>query len=140
MIKMSHTQFARTDWVKNNVNPEFSQAIELDYCFEEVQRLRYVVISMVPSSLVPRLLPCGLGTRLDDIKLNGQHSVCYSTPTVAIIIKHLHLALFHTTVGNMQECLAKITPCVANSSCSRRSLHCAIYSMKPCKEKCQRVL
>ena len=82
---MSHTQFARTDWVKNNVNPEFSQAIELDYCFEEVQRLRYVVISMVPSSLVPRLLQCGLG---DDIKLNGQCNVCYSTLTLAIIIQH----------------------------------------------------
>jgi len=67
------------------------------------------VISMVPSGLVPRLLPCGLGTRLDDIKLNGQCSVCYSTLTVAVIIKHSHLALFHTTVGNMQECLAKIT-------------------------------
>jgi len=100
------------------------------------------VISMVPSGLVPRLLPCGLGTRLDDIKLNGQGNVCYSTLTVAVIIKHLPLALFHTTVGNMQECLAKIIPCVANSSCSRCSLHCAIYSMKnaicgmkPCKVK-----
>ena len=39
----THTQFARTDWIKNNINPEFSKAIEMNYRFEEVQKLRYAV-------------------------------------------------------------------------------------------------
>ncbi|KAK3739510.1 hypothetical protein QZH41_005061 [Actinostola sp. cb2023] len=36
-------EFARTERVKNNLNPDFSQAITVDYYFEMVQKLKLVV-------------------------------------------------------------------------------------------------
>ena len=41
----THTcsQYARTEWIKNTLNPNFSKAIEIEYRFEEVQRLKFSV-------------------------------------------------------------------------------------------------
>ena len=38
-----HTQYARTEWLKNTLNPNFSKAIEIEYRFEEVQKLVFSV-------------------------------------------------------------------------------------------------
>ncbi len=42
----THTQFARTEWIKNTLDPKFSKAIELDYRFEEVQKLKFSVFDI----------------------------------------------------------------------------------------------
>lgn len=36
-------QLARTEWIQNSLNPEFSKVIEIDYRFEEVQKLKFMV-------------------------------------------------------------------------------------------------
>ena len=37
----SFFQIARTERIKNTLNPTFSQKIQLDYYFEEVQKLKF---------------------------------------------------------------------------------------------------
>ena len=37
---------ARTESIQNNLNPDFSKAIELDYYFEMVQKLRFAVYDL----------------------------------------------------------------------------------------------
>ena len=39
-------QFARTEMIKNTLNPEFTKAIAMDYKFEEQQRLRFCVYDL----------------------------------------------------------------------------------------------
>ncbi len=46
MLHQSCPQLARTEWIKNNMNPEFSKAIEIDYRFDEVQKLRFSVFDL----------------------------------------------------------------------------------------------
>lgn len=36
-------QLARTEWIQNSLNPQFSKVIEVDYRFEEVQKLKFMV-------------------------------------------------------------------------------------------------
>ena len=36
-------QFGRTEQQKNDLNPKFTTAIEMKYCFEEVQELRFAI-------------------------------------------------------------------------------------------------
>ena len=45
-LSLSSMQYARTELIKNNLNPEFSKAIELDYRFEEVQKLKFSVYDL----------------------------------------------------------------------------------------------
>ena len=40
---LTNTQFARTELIKNSLNPRFSRAIQMDYRFEEVQQLQFSV-------------------------------------------------------------------------------------------------
>lgn len=42
----SWTEYARTERISNSVNPQFTRAIELDYCFEQVQRLKFSVYDL----------------------------------------------------------------------------------------------
>ena len=39
-------QYGRTEWIQNNLNPEFTKTIEIDYLFEEVQKLRFRVFDI----------------------------------------------------------------------------------------------
>ena len=39
-------QYARTECIQNNLNPEFSKAIEMVYRFEEVQKLKFTVFDI----------------------------------------------------------------------------------------------
>ena len=34
-------QYGRTEWQQNNLNPQFTTTIEMDYRFEEVQPLKF---------------------------------------------------------------------------------------------------
>mmetsp|Transcript_46909 Transcript_46909/g.114263 ORF Transcript_46909/g.114263 Transcript_46909/m.114263 type:complete len:557 (+) Transcript_46909:148-1818(+) len=48
----------QTEWIQDNVNPEFQTKIEMDYTFEQKQNLRFIVIDVddpkkIPTSYVP---------------------------------------------------------------------------------------
>ena len=36
-------QYARTEWIQNTLSPRFSKVIEMDYRFEEMQKLKFAV-------------------------------------------------------------------------------------------------
>ena len=36
-------QLAKTEWIQNSLNPQFSKVIEVDYRFEEIQKLKFMV-------------------------------------------------------------------------------------------------
>ena len=36
-------QYARTEWIKNSLSPQFAKVIEMEYKFEEVQKLKFMV-------------------------------------------------------------------------------------------------
>ena len=38
-----YSQIGRTERIKNNLHPTFTQSITINYCFEEVQKLRFSV-------------------------------------------------------------------------------------------------
>lgn len=38
-----HEQYARTEKIKNNENPQFMKSVEITYYFEVIQKLRFVV-------------------------------------------------------------------------------------------------
>lgn len=39
-------QFARTELIQNNQNPQFTKAIQMDYRFEEMQKLKFSVYDL----------------------------------------------------------------------------------------------
>lgn len=39
-------QYGRTEMIKNTINPEFAKVIEMDYRFEEVQKLKFSVFDI----------------------------------------------------------------------------------------------
>ena len=40
------SQYTRTELIKNNQNPSFTKAVAIDYQFEEVQKLKFVVYDL----------------------------------------------------------------------------------------------
>ena len=45
-LNHTHPQYARTELIKNNQNPQFTKAIEIQYRFEEMQRLKFNVYDL----------------------------------------------------------------------------------------------
>ncbi len=45
-MSFANLQYARTECIQNNLNPEFSKAIEMVYRFEEVQKLKFTVFDI----------------------------------------------------------------------------------------------
>ena len=41
-----YLQHGRTENIKNSLNPQFAKAFEVDYYFEEVQKLRFAVYDL----------------------------------------------------------------------------------------------
>lgn len=39
-------QMARTERIQNSLNPKFTKAIQLDYAFEEVQKIKFSVFDI----------------------------------------------------------------------------------------------
>lgn len=39
-------QYARTELIKNNQNPQFTKSIEIEYRFEELQKLKFTVYDL----------------------------------------------------------------------------------------------
>ncbi len=39
-------QYARTELIKNNQSPQFTKAIEIEYRFEELQKLKFTIYDL----------------------------------------------------------------------------------------------
>lgn len=79
LVFLPWSQYARTEWIQNNLNPEFSKSIEMVYKFEEVQRLKFLVYDIDNESVTLDdddflgSMQCTLAEVCTSVRVRGQY-------------------------------------------------------------------